>query len=71
VLFDEKSEGHSSRAEAHADSIAVLPGINPRPAAPEEFFRRLYPPFSSHLCFGTAEAVPFQNTPTDLPKLSF
>jgi hypothetical protein len=40
-ILDETSKKHTAGAEAHADSIGVMPGINPRPTRPHEFFRSL------------------------------
>ena len=37
VLLSERSERHTSGAEAHADSTGVIPGINPRPTAHGSF----------------------------------
>ena len=37
----EMPEKHTSGAKAHADSIGFMPGMNPRPAARQEFFRSL------------------------------
>jgi hypothetical protein len=34
-------EKHASGAKARVDSIGLMPGINPRPTARQEFFRSL------------------------------
>jgi hypothetical protein len=36
-----QKKGSHSGAEAHGDLIDFVPGINPRPTAPGEFFRSL------------------------------
>jgi hypothetical protein len=43
VCFSGKMpEKHASGAKARVDSIGLMPGINPRPTARQEFFRSLF-----------------------------